>query len=168
VVDEAMQRAEDEEAVDPYFVFRMLLMPLEKVQGNPIHHPEGDALYHSLQVFELMRDARPYDVELMQAALLHDIGKAIDPGDHVGAALEVLDGLITERTAFFIEHHMEAHLLRRGELGHRSKVRLEASPDFDDLMLLQECDAGGRQRGVPVPTVDEALAILRETERENG
>ncbi len=168
VIDEEMQRAEDEEAVDPYFVFRMLLMPLEKVMGNPVYHPEGDALYHSLQVFELMRDARPYDVELMQAALLHDVGKAIDPPDHVGAALEVLDGLITERTRFFIEHHMDAHLHRKGQLGHRTRLRLEASPDFDDLMLLQECDAGGRQRGVPVPTVDEALAILRETERENG
>ena len=55
-------------------------------------------LYHSLQVFELARDARPYDEEFLLAALLHDVGKGIDPADHVGAALSVLEGLITERT----------------------------------------------------------------------
>lgn len=167
-LDEALQEAEDEAAADPYVVFRLLLVPLEKVMGSPVYHPEGDALYHSLQVFELMRDARPYDVELMQAALLHDVGKGIDPANHVEAGLEALEGLVTERTAWLIGHHMDAHLLRAGKLGHRLKTRLEASEDFDDLMLLQQCDANGRQRGVPVPTVDEALAALRETERENG
>src|SRR6516165_858430 len=40
-----------EETVDPWQMFRMLLLPLEEVKGSPIHHPEGDVLYHSLQVF---------------------------------------------------------------------------------------------------------------------
>lgn len=167
-LEEELQAAQDAADVDPYPIFRLLLLPLEKVTGSPVYHPEGDVLYHSLQVFELMRDARPYDVELMQAALLHDVGKAIDPRDHVAAGLEALEGLITERTRFFIAHHMEAHEARAGTLGHRARLRLEASPDFEDLMLLEECDSKGRQRGVAVPTVDEALAFLREVERENG
>src|SRR5262249_54336356 len=154
VLDEALDEAERAAEADPYMLFRFMLAPLEKVSGSPVHHPEGDALYHSLQVFELMRDARPYDVELMLAALLHDIGKAIDPQDHVEAALEALEGLITERTAWLIRHHMDAHLLRAGKLGHRLRQKLEASEDFDDLMLLEECDSKGRQRGMPVPTVD--------------
>src|SRR5947209_3934969 len=37
-----------EEAPDPYPVFRLLLLPLENVQGHAVHHPEGDVLYHSL------------------------------------------------------------------------------------------------------------------------
>src|SRR5882757_572131 len=41
----------EEEVVDPYPLFRLLLLPLEKVQQAPLHHPEGDVLYHSLQVF---------------------------------------------------------------------------------------------------------------------
>src|SRR5262245_1356603 len=41
---------------DPYPLFRLLLLPLEKVQQPPEYHPEGDVLYHSLQVFELARD----------------------------------------------------------------------------------------------------------------
>src|SRR5438552_11252478 len=41
-----------EEAVDPYQLYRMLLLPLEEVKGSPKYHPEGDVLYHSLQAFE--------------------------------------------------------------------------------------------------------------------
>src|SRR5262249_46415153 len=46
---------------DPYPVFRRLLLPLEDVRQSPRYHPEGDVLYHSLQVFELARDYRAYD-----------------------------------------------------------------------------------------------------------
>ena len=69
--------------------------------------PEGDALYHTLQVFELARLQRPWDEEFLLAALLHDIGKAIDPADHVSAALTALEGSVTPRTEFLIAHHME-------------------------------------------------------------
>ena len=155
-------------AEDPYLVFRMLLLPLEKVQGSAVYHPEGDVLYHSLQVFEQARDRRPYDEEFLLAALLHDIGKGLDRSRHVEAALEVLEGLITDRTRFLIEHHMHAHDYRAGTLGARVRRTLEASPDFEDLMLLRECDDAGRVPGAIVGTVDEALKYLRELERENG
>jgi predicted nucleotidyltransferase len=154
--------------IDPYPIFRLLLLPLEDVRQSPVWHPEGDALYHTLQVFELARDCRPYDEEFLLAALLHDVGKAIDPGDHVEAGLLALEGLITERTRFLIAHHMDAHLHRNGKIGGRLRRELEASPDFEDLMLLEECDTGGREPGVNVGTVDEALDYLRELERENG
>src|SRR5262249_28774514 len=129
--------------------------------------PEGDALYHSLQVFELAKEARPYDEEFLLAALLHDIGKGLDPGDHVGAALEALDGLITERTGFLIAHHMDAQGYRAGSLGARRTRQLRQSPDFDDLMLLRDLDDAGRVPGAEVGTVDEALAYLKELERDN-
>jgi hypothetical protein len=157
-----------EEAIDPYAVYRMLLLPLENVQQGPEHHPEGDVLYHLLQVFELAREHRAYDEEFLLAALLHDIGKGIDKANHVEAALSVLDGLITERTAFFIGHHMHAHDFRTGKLGHKLKRTLQASPDFDDLMLLRRLDDEGRVPGAVVGTVDEALDYLKELERSNG
>jgi hypothetical protein len=109
-LDESL--AEVEEQVDPYQMFRLLLLPLEQVKQSAKYHPECDVLYHLLQVFELAKDARPYDEEFLQAALLHDIGKGLDPIDHVGAALEALDGLITDRTKFLIENHMFAQELR--------------------------------------------------------
>jgi hypothetical protein len=169
VVDvDGKERDETSETEERFAVYRMLLAPLETVQQKAETHPEGDALYHSLQVFELAREALPYDEEFQLAALLHDVGKAIDPRDHVAAALEQLDGHITERTAWLIEHHSEAGALRDGTLGVRARRRLESSPDFEDLMLLCDCDRRGRQRGVQVCDVEDALAHLRELARENG
>ena len=69
---------------------------------------------------------------------------------------------------FLIAHHMDAHQHRSGKIGSRLRRELEASPDFEDLMLLEECDMGGREPGANVGTVDEALDYLRELERENG
>jgi hypothetical protein len=158
---------DDEAEVDHYDFFRSLLQPLEAVKQNPKYHPEGDALYHSLQVFELARESRAWDQEFLLAALLHDIGKAIEPGNHVFAALDMLGDAITPRTAFLIEHHMDAHAYRDRTLGHRAGVRLTQSEDFEDLMLLRELDVGGRQRGVEVCTVDEALDYIRALEEES-
>src|SRR5579884_3764725 len=167
-LDGELTAAEAAGDVDPYPVFRRLLLPLEEVKGSAAYHPEGDVLYHSLQVFELAKDRRPYDEEFLLAALLHDVGKGLDPADHVAAALDALEGLITERTAWLIEHHMEAHLYRGGKLAGAKRRELEASPDFEDLLLLEECDAGGRVSGAAVGTVDEALEYLRELERSNS
>jgi len=164
-VEEELEAQVDE--LDPYKLFRMLLLPLENVKGSPTYHPEGDVLYHSLQVFELARDARPYDEEFLLAALLHDIGKGLDRSNHVEAGLEALDGLITDRTAWLIAHHMDAHDYRTGKLPGRIKKELQASEDFEDLMLLRELDDQGRVPGAIVGTVDEAIDYLRELERSN-
>jgi hypothetical protein len=158
----------DEGVNDPYPLFRIFLMALEAVRQPPEYHPEGDALFHALQVFELARDARPYDEEFLLAALLHDIGKAIDPADHVAAGLQALDGLITDRTRFLIQNHMLAYDYRTGTLPAKQRQRLKASEDFDDLLLLSELDQAGRVPGAVVGTVDEALEYLRELERSNG
>ncbi len=154
--------------VDPYQLYRMLLLPMEDVKQSPQYHPEGDVLFHSLQVFELARDQRPYDEEFLLAALLHDVGKGLDPADHVAAGLAALDGVITDRTRYFIEHHMHAHDYQEGKLPAKFQRELEASPDFDELMLLRRLDDEGRVPGAPVGTVDEALDFLKELERENG
>jgi hypothetical protein len=160
--------AEPEGEADPYQIYRLLLSPLENVKQSAKYHPEGDVLFHLLQVFELAKEAKPYDEEFLLAALLHDIGKGIDPANHVGAALEALEGLITERTQFLIENHMLAQELKIGTIGHRQRLRLESSEDFEDLMLLRDLDDRGRVRGARVGTLDDALDYLRELARENG
>ena len=160
--------AAQEQAVDPFQMFRLLLLPLENVKQSPRFHPEGDVLYHSVQVFELAKDARPYDEEFLLAALLHDVGKALDPADHVEAALSALDGLITERTRFLIANHMLALEYKAGALGAKARHELESSPDFEDLMLLRELDTAGRVPGAAVGTIDEALDFVRELSRANG
>lgn len=156
---------EAERNVDRFQVYRMLLLPLEHVKQNPKYHPEGDALYHSLQVFDLARDELPYDEEFLLAALLHDVGKAVDRHDHVAAGLEALEEVIRPRTAWLIAHHTQAQAARAGTLGVRARRRLEASEDYDELMLLAGCDQAGRQAGVEAPELDEALDYLRELSR---
>ena len=159
---------EAESRVDRFQIYEFLLLPLEKVKEDPKYHPEGDALYHSLQVFDLARDELPYDEEFLLAALLHDVGKAIDRQDHVTAGLEALAGHITPRVAWFIEHHMEGQDLLDGGLGVRARRRLEASEDFEELKTLARCDRNGRQRGVEAPDLVEALEYLRELARTCG
>ena len=73
---------EAESRVDRFQIYQMLLLPLERVKQSPKYHPEGDTLYHSLQVFDLARDELPYDEEFLLAALLHDVGKGLDPANH--------------------------------------------------------------------------------------
>ena len=167
-LDAALQETEDQ--VDRFRIYESLLLPLEHIKQNPRYHPEGDVLYHSMQVFELARDHVPYDEELLLAALLHDVGKGIDPHDHVRSGLEALGGFITERTHWLIEHHMAAHAMRDGQLGARAARRLREHGEFelDDLLLLSQCDRQGRAVKVEAPELDEALEYIRELADECG
>jgi hypothetical protein len=154
--------------LDRFAIFKMRLEPLHDIKLNPRWHPEGDALFHSLQVFERARDTRPYDEEFLLAALLHDIGRAIDPADPIPAALAALAGTLSERTAWLITHLPEA-LPRMGRpVALRQRLELRQSPYFEDLELLSELDVAGRERGVAVGTVDEALTYLRALEDESA
>jgi hypothetical protein len=156
------------DAPDPYQVFYALLLPLENVKQHPKYHPEGDVLYHSLQVFDRACDALPYDEEFLQAALLHDIGKGIDRENHVAAGLEALDGFITSRTAWLIEHHMEGHRIFDGSIGARAHRRLREHESYDELILLSECDRDGRTPGVVTTTLEEAIELLRNLGQNFG
>ena len=153
--------------MDRFRTYELLLLPLEEIMQSPETHPEGDVLYHSLQVFELGRQNLPYDEEFLLAALLHDLGKAIDRHDHIAAALEALDEAISPRTAWLIEHHVEGLQLSEGTLGVRLRRRLEASENFHDLLLLADCDRQGRAVGMAVPDVSDALQYIRELAEEN-
>ncbi len=156
------------ESVDRFQIYRMLLIPLESVEQDRTYHPEGDALYHSLQVFDLACEERPWDEEFLLAALLHDVGKGIDPRDHVQAGLEALGETITERTAWLIANHMEAHKLLEGTIGARARRRLKEHADYEELLLLGQCDRQGRLPGAAVPDLDEALETIREVARLYG
>jgi hypothetical protein len=165
-LDQEMLQAETK--IDRFQIYEALLLPLERVKQNPKWHPEGDALFHSLQVFDLARDELPYDEEFLVAALLHDVGKGIDPADHVAAGLEALDGHITERTAWLIENHMLGHAHYDGTLGARVRQRLSRNESFEELLLLAKCDREGRQKGVATPELEEAIDFLRELAKTCG
>lgn len=163
--DELQNRLTEMDAQpDRWNVFLSLLLPLENVKQNPKYHPEGDALFHSLQVFEVARNESPYDEEFLLAALLHDVGKAIDPGDHTLAGLEALEGYLSDRTAWLIAHHMEAHAVADRTIGARRRRKLVSHPWFDDLILLSECDREGRVPGAVTCEPEEALDYIEQLE----
>jgi hypothetical protein len=154
------------EHLDRFALYRMRLSPLESIKQNSKFHPEGDALYHSLQVFQLAREVRPYDEEFLLAALLHDVGKAIDLQDHARAGVHALRGAVTARTLWLIEHHMDLLPSRERLLTARQRRELESSEYFEDLRLLRELDDAGRVAGVVVEPLGDVLAYLRGLEHE--
>lgn len=147
---------------DRFRIYGDLLRPLAEVRQNRQRHPEGDVLHHSLQVFDLACQELPYDEEFLTAALLHDVGKAIDPANHVAAALAALANLISERTAWFIAHHPEGRGLIDGSIGARARRRLEDAEDYEELRTLAVCDLRGRRKGVVTSELDDALQYIRE------
>jgi hypothetical protein len=151
--------AEVATTVDRFLIYQMLLLPLEKVEQSRRYHPEGDALYHSLQVFDLVRNERPYDEEFLLAALLHDVGKGIDTLDHVRAGVDALEGTIADRTGWLITHHMEAHQVLDRTIGLRARRRLRQHESFEELPLLAECDRDGRIAGAPASSLEEAVGF---------
>ena len=167
-LDVEQKLAETEDSIDRFQLYYSLLLPLENVKQHPRYHPEGDALYHSLQVFDLACDELPYDEEFLLAALLHDVGKGLDPFDHVGSGLEALEGFISDRTYWLIEHHMLAHKIHDGSLGVRAKRRLRENESYEELLRLGECDRAGRNVGVQTTELEDALDYIRNLSHEFG
>ncbi|QEG22152.1 HD domain-containing protein [Mariniblastus fucicola] len=152
---------ESEEKIDPFQLFYALLLPLENVKQNPQYHPEGDALYHSLQVYDLACHANPWDEEFLLAALLHDVGKGIDPYDHVDAGVDAICDFVSDRTLWLVKHHMLAHKIFDQTIGARKRKRLQENENYEDLVLLGRCDREGRKQGIETTELEAALEYIR-------
>jgi hypothetical protein len=134
-----------------------LLTALDGVRQDRRYHPEGDALFHSLQVFlHARRDTD--DPELLAAALLHDVGKAWDDGDHALSGACLLDGLVSDRVIWLVEHHLD--LLRHPR---RTRALLLGTPQLRDLERLRGWDLAGRDPRAHMPSIEWALSHLTLT-----
>lgn len=128
-----------------------LLWALDGVPQDPLHHPEGDALFHSLQVFQHAQRHSP-DPEMWAAALLHDIGKAVQTRDHAAIGADLLDGLVSPRILYLVRHHMDL-LLRP----HKIRKKLRGTPQLYDLEQLRRWDQAGRDPYADVIDPDQAI-----------
>ncbi len=133
-----------------------LLTSLDGVAQSPKYHPEGDALFHSLQVFDLALadDAAP---PLLAAALFHDVGKADAGRDHDVVGAGYLVDLVPDETCWLVAHHLD--LLRSAR---RTRSRLRGTPRGRNLELLRRYDLGGRSPYARVRSPEEAVSIALE------
>jgi hypothetical protein len=137
-----------------------LLTGLDGVAQSVRYHPEGDALFHSLQVFDHAR-AHTEDRELWAAALFHDVGKAIDGALHDEIGADLLEGLLNDRIVFLVRHHLD--LLRDPR---RVRRRFHGTRELADLECLRRWDLAGRQPHARVLTPEAAVAALFEHDGE--
>ena len=133
-----------------------LLSALDGVRQDPRYHPEGDALYHSLQVYQHAR-RETEDRALRAAALLHDVGKALGSPDHDTTGADLLDGLVSPSVVWLVAHHLD--LLRAPGPTRR---RFRNTDRLRDLELLRRWDLAGRSPTAHVPSPEEAMRELLE------
>lgn len=132
------------------------LLALDGVDQDLRYHPERDALYHSLQVYNLARRASS-DRALWAAALLHDVGKAEDPPRHDVIGADMLEGLVAPRIVWLVRHHL--CLLREPRTATQ---RLRNTAALRDLERLRRFDLGGRDPSACVLDPADALSILMD------
>lgn len=132
-----------------------LLEALDGVEQNPRYHPEGDALFHSLQVYQHAADDDA-EAPLLAAALLHDVGKAVSGPDHDAIGAAMLDGL-PERTQWCVAHHLDLLRDRRHTQRH-----LANTPALRDLQRLRRWDLAGRDPFARVCSPEQAVSHVLE------
>jgi len=130
------------EALNPLFD---LFEKTKGIQQMEIHHPEGDVLNHSLQVlYRAFRETD--DIDLILAAMFHDIGKIEESKGHEKIGVSMLRKYdASEKTLWLVEHHMRVWYLILGEMKKLGKVKeLIGHPWLPELILLARWDKMGR------------------------
>ncbi len=134
-----------------------MLLALDGVRQDPAYHPEGDALFHSLQVFDLAR-AATQDRALWAAALLHDVGKAVDSPNHDEVGADLLEDIVSPRIVWLVRHHLD--LLKNPRM---TKRRFRGTTALVDLQHLRRWDVGGRSPHAIVLSPEIALSMILDT-----
>ena len=134
-----------------------LLLDLDGVMQNPTYHPEGDALYHSLQVFQhaLKHSEDPI---LLAAALFHDVGKSCGSKDHELVGAEMISNILNDEITWLIKHHLD--LLKNP--AHTKKRLRDKQQQLFQLQQLRKWDLAGRETSVDVMSAEEAISILMQ------
>lgn len=148
---------------------------LESVRSHPSIGSADNGLEHALAVFAIVAREHPYDEELLTAALVMHAGLAIDRSQPVEAVLAALGTSLTPRTIWFVESMPLAVAHVAGTIGQRARRRLEAHPDFEQVMLLAESSRrAASPEGISQDLLeagsglDAAIAVLRELDAEEA
>jgi len=121
-----------------------LLEACDGINQSEKWHPEGDVLLHSLQVL-YQGFKENCDVDLLLAAMLHDIGKVKNSLGHEDIGADMLVGFVSEKTLWLIRNHMRIWYLLLGDMKRIKKVEeLINHPWLPELLYLIRWDKMGR------------------------
>lgn len=150
---------------------------LNDFQHAPEHHPEGNALIHTLACLKACDTSSP---EALFAILCHDLGKTktftVKNGKpsypaHDKAALPIIEGMaqrlrwsnnLLAHVLFTAEHHMRFHAIP--VMAPHKTFALMESPYFATLYTTALCDAKAREDvfdSVAWNAIEERLHSLR-------
>jgi predicted HD phosphohydrolase len=141
-------------------IMNPMFQALERCRGliqNEEHHPEKCVLEHSLQSFYIAcRES--HDVDLILAALFHDVGKAIKSYGHEDYSVDILNPYLSPKSLWLIKHHMRVWAYLDGSMRKLSKVRdLSGHPWFPELCQLTRYDKAGRNPNKKTPYSRELI-----------
>ena len=134
---------------------------LWNVPQNPNFHPEGNTLKHVVTVLKRAIAKYPDNINIIIAALFHDVGKDETLGynektgqptayghENVSAGLvrEYSDwirsvGADPEVVYFIVSNHMRAH--KFNDMRQHKQDTLKSHPNFNDLMSFETIDKSG-------------------------
>lgn len=139
---------------------------IKMTDQSPKWHKEGDVHIHTRMVFDLCKKIG--DIDLMVAAIFHDLGKIdthvakldkngelkishigheIKSLDYIDKYFHLYDDLTTNKDKIkeIVKNHMKIHLYLNGQMKKPSKrEKLENNPYFEDMIKFTECDENGR------------------------
>lgn len=135
-----------------------VLTDLDGIEQDPRYHPEIDALYHSLQVFQQAKKETEQPI-LLAAALFHDIGKSVEMHDHAMIGAQMLNNILCEPIIWLIAHHLDLLLHPK-----RTRNKLKNTPQLKMLEMLRRWDLQGRETQVHVLSIPQAIKIITRTD----
>jgi putative nucleotidyltransferase with HDIG domain len=142
------------------------LLSLENKKDPPENHPEDNLLSHLTQAFQIAKKEST-DQELWVAALLHDIGKAIQNPDHpeVGVQLLKEHGYINDKVLSLVNNHMRIRWFLSGRMKKQGKIEKILNDVYlVELIHLRRIDKTSRIPNVPISLdTDEVMHLLTKT-----
>jgi len=134
---------------------------LWKVPQRPDYHPEGNTLKHAIMVVKRAMKYHPNNMNIVIAALFHDIGKdktaSVNPKTghptaygHEDVSAELVKQNIEwikqnngdpDAVYFIVKNHMNAH--RLDQMKPSKQDAIKSNPHFKDLEDFEKLDKGG-------------------------
>ena len=127
-----------------------ILEGCKDIEQDPVWHPEGDVLTHSLQTFKIAYK-ESNNIDLVLAALLHDVGKQIKKLHHAKESVKLIEGLVSDKTLWLVQHHMRIWSFLLGEMRKYMKVQEYYNHKWlKDLIMVARWDKMGRNPNIKV------------------